>query len=459
MLTDNILNSLITNSNFFRIVFPFLKKEYFSDKIDILVFLKIKAHYEKYNKIPHFSDLKLVIDTDFNITIEDTEELNKKIDLLKKVEVCSNETLLIDETEKWVRDRAIEIATRDFVESFEKDDQQKGSKIEKIKEALGIEFVISIGHDYFKDAKDRMKSYEEIEDKIPLDIDVINKAMGGGLVRKAIFFYMGSTNVGKTVWMCHSTASLVKSGYNVLYLSGEMSTKEINKRIDANLLQIDINELNPKLDKSKFKSKFKDLVNKTHGELIVKEFAAGSLNAFHIRNLLHEIKLKKGFVPDVIVLDHITLFSSYRLPASQTGSYIYYQCVVEEIRAIGIEFNCALLSGCQLNRGAKGKKQDVTNEDVALAYAISQTADWSGAILQTSELKEQLKYLLKVLKTRFASNNDSIHTIGVSYNTMTLKNLNEDEQELPIYIKDQLKVQQSKKDEKEEKVILFDFSN
>jgi archaellum biogenesis ATPase FlaH len=438
-----------------------LDKKYFGDTHHVILYEKIREYHIKYNKIPKISDLKLLLEMDNNISESDTDEVYAYLDSLKKVELVADTQLLINETESYVQLRALELAVLSAVEIIQNPKESNGKIEEIVKEALSIEFDVRIGDDYFRDVKQRMLSYLETEDKIPLDIDILNQAMGGGLVKKAIFFYMANTGVGKSIFLAHSSASLVKSGKNVLYLTGELSTTAVGKRHDCNLLDIPINSLNQTLDKNLFKNKIAQLFSKSHGELVIKYCPAGAVTATHIKNLIHEIGIKKGFKPDVIILDHLTLFGSSRLPKAQSGTHLYIRSVVEEIRDIAIQFDCAILTACQLTRGSKNKSTEVTNEDVGLAYAISETSDWSSAIIQTAELKDQNKFLLKVMKTRFGSNNEAIYTLGIDYDHMRLLNLGDDQQEIPLHIKDRLKFEKDQKDQKEESTIFtgFDFNN
>ena len=459
MLIDNIFVYLIKSSNFYRIVFPHLKRDYFTAKEDQFLFKKIKDYQDKYNKIPTYPNLKLTIDTDTDISVEDTQIIKDKLNSLRKTDLIDDEQLLIDETEEWDRNRAIEIATYDFIESLEKGKPDKATKIEKIKEAMAIQFVVEIGHDYFDDAEKRRDNYFNEHDKIPLDIELLNVAMGGGLVRKAMFLFMASTNVGKTIILCHCASALVRLGIDVLYVTGEESEEEILKKNDANLLDIGMDSLNKTLDKNLFNSRFKELCSKAHGRLKVKEFPTGAASALHVKNLLMELKLKQNFVPVVVILDGINNFASSKLPPSQAGSPIYVKNVAEEQRALAMEMNYALLSNAQFNRGAKAKKEAADLEDVGEAYAISQTGDWAGALIQTDELREQGKYLVKNMKTRFGKNKGKIYTIGIDYDKMRMHNLSADQQEIPLHIKDQMKAQQQKRDASEEAIALFDFGD
>jgi KaiC/GvpD/RAD55 family RecA-like ATPase len=448
---------LIKSTNFFRVVFPHLKQEYLIEKTDRIVLDKLRLYYEKYNRVPSFSDISIMVQTDATIDQDPTDAVIAQIKSYQKMEQVSDEKLLIDEVESFVQNRAMELAILSSVAILD-DDGNRGVIREKIEEALAIQFIVEVGHDYFADAKERLASYFEVEEKIPLDIDKINEAMGGGLERKGLFIFAAPPNKGKTLWMCHSAASLLKTGQNVLYISSEMSEKAITKRIDANLLDIEMKELAVGLDKNKFKSKISELFKKTQGKLIVKQFPTGTCNSYHIKALLNEIKLKKGFIPDVVVLDYINIFSSSRLPASAaTNSYLYVKSICEEMRALAVEFDLCMLSAVQNNRGSAKKTTDTGMEDMAESWGIAMTADWVGTIIQNDELRAMGKYLIKVIKTRFDENNDSVYTVGVIFKKMRLTNLEDDQQEIPEHIKDKLRSEKKKKGDAET-YTMFDFT-
>lgn len=455
MLLENLFAGLLRNSNVFCAAYPHLKKEYFQDKCLKNIYNTIKDYYITYEKIPSFVDLKLLVDTDEKLTIEDTEATKEKINEISKITELPEEELLIKQIEKYVQNKALEIAILESVDILEKG-KPRNEIHQKITDALAIEFNIKLGQDYFVDAATRLKYYLEVKEKMPLDIDVLNIALGGGLERKSLYIIMASTNVGKTTTLCHCASALMQN-YNTLYVSAEMSENQILMRNDANLLGIPIEEFNPSLNKSQYKLKIKQLFNQTKGKLIVKEYPTGSASALTVRNLVHELKVKRGFIPDVIVLDGLNNFASYKIPASQTGTALYVKSVAEEMRALTNVLNIAMLSVTQFNRGAKAKKTDADLEDVGEAYAISQTADWACSLLQTDELREAGKYLIKVLKTRFGKNKGSIYTMGIDYDFMKLYNLKEDEQVLPLHIQDQLNYQKKMEDRQEENLI-FDMS-
>ena len=455
MLINSVLNSLITNHCYFGEVFPFLKSEYFSKKSDKIIVDTIIKYYIKYHKAPSFDSIRLQIDTNYDICVDDTTEHYKRLEEIENFKNLPDPEALIHQTEQYFKDRALEKAINESIEIIEKNGN-RGEIETKIKDALAIEFITRIGHDYFEDVQERMAWYKKEDQKIPLNVAKLNEAIGGGLVKKAMFCFMASTNVGKSIVASHCASSLVMSGYNALLVSGEMSEQEMLKRHDANILDISIDTLGPSLDKALFRSRFKTAWDKPHGILIVKEFPTGTANANHIKKLLSEAWLKKQIKFDVVILDGLNNFASYKIPASQTGTHLYVKSVAEENRALCSEENYALLTFAQFNRGARSKQDKADLEDVGEAYSISQIVDFAGSMIQTDELREQGRYLIKNLKTRFGKNKGIVYTIGIDYDKMRLFNLAEKDQEIPMHIRDQLAYQKQMEDLKEESNFLAD---
>lgn len=459
MLVENIFKYLFESSNFFTVVYPHLKEKYFVDAEHCILFKLIQDYNTKYNKQPTINDIKLLIDTNQDISEETAENCFK---LLKRLTVSidkvADEELLIKETEKYCQGRALELAIMDSFEILEKK-QSRGLIEERIKEALAVAFDINIGHIYRDDALQRLNWYYDNEECIPFDIDALNQAMGGGLRRKAVAVFMAPPKRGKSLFMVHCASSLVRSGKNVLYITCELSERMISKRFDSNLLDIPMNELNVKLDKNKFKNNFKDLVAKTHGQLVIKEFPTGTLTALGVRHLLHELKQKSGFVPDVVVLDYINICASSTLSGVHVGNTnLYIGKIVIEMRAVAVENNIAILSAVQGNRGSVKKNTDMGMDDLADSFSIAMGVDWAGAIIQNDELRDLRKYLLKTILTRWDENANDVFTIGVEYSKMKLLNLDESEFELPVHIKDQLKLEEKNKEDLSPQVDLLDWS-
>lgn len=456
MLIENLFGSLFKSANFFSVVFPNMEERYLTEKPHEITYKKIVEYYEKFSKQPSISDIKLMIDTDASISEIDTNATNEFINSLKGIESVSNEELLIKEVEKYFQSRALENAILDSVEIIQSEKENNGQIEEMVKNALGVCFDIQVGHDYFNDAAERLKWYNDNEEVIPFDIELLNAAMGGGLRRKGIGVFMAPPKRGKSLFLAHCAASLVKSGQNVLYLTCELSEKMISKRIDANLLDIPMNELNPTLNKNTFKNKFKSLFQKTHGELVVKEYASGTLTSTKVRSLLRELKGKKDFVPDVILIDYINICASSTLPAAlASNTNLYIGRIVIEMRAIAQDMNMAILSAVQNNRGSVKKTTDTGMDDLADAFSIAMNVDWGGTIIQTDELREARKFLLKTVLTRWDENANDIFTIGVDYGKMRLLNLDDSEQEVPAHIKDQLRIAEENAKAKEDSATLY----
>lgn len=457
MLLENLFSSLFKSADFFGSVFLHLNSKYFIEKSHVICFKKIEEYQEKYNKQPAINDIKLMIESDTNISESDTENVYAFLDSLSNVALVSNEALLIKEVEAYCQNRALELAILDSVEIIQNKKEAKGKIEDKIKEALAVCFDVRVGHDYFHDTAQRLKWYFDNEEVIPLDIECLNAAMGGGLRRQAIAVYMAPPKRGKSLFLVHSAASLVRSGNNVLYLTCELSEKMISKRIDANLLDIPMNELNPTLNKDKFKNKFKELYTKTHGDFIVKSVPSGTLTSNHVRSLLRELRNKKGFIPDVVIIDYINICASSTLNSSLAGNTnLYIGKIVIEMRAVAQEENIAMLSAVQNNRGSVKKTTDVGMDDLADAFSIAMNVDFGATIIQTDELRSMNKFLLKVVLTRWDENSNDIYTIGVDYSRMKLINLDQTQQEIPQHIKDKLKFE--KEQEETAQFTAFDFS-
>jgi len=445
MIIENIFKSLIETPEYFRLVYPHLSEAYFSDRCNKIIFSKILSYNTKYSKQPAYSDIKILIESDNNISIEDSETCYAFIDSLHSTETPKDAKLLVDSTEQWCQERALENAILESVEILQKNYNDKGKIKEKIEHALSIEFDVKIGTDLFIDAPARYEQYVEEEEIISSGLKLMDQLLNGGWRKKAIHLFTGKPNVGKSLILCHFAAAAMKSGKNVLYVSAEMSEMMISKRIDANLLDIEVNSLNKNLIKKEYLSKVKQLCETSKGKLIVKEYPTSSANSLHIKNLLLEIKSKRGFLPDIIFLDYLNIFSSSKLNnAASLNSYQYIKSVGEEMRALAVEFDIVLVTATQINREGSGKGSDVDMSSISESYGTAMTADYIAAIIQTPELFEQNKYLFKNLKSRYDSNINQIVTVGVDYSKMKLFDLDESNQEIPLHIRDALKYQKEK---------------
>lgn len=455
-----MFNSLIISETFFKIVRPHLTPEYFENKTQKLILETIFEFNQEFKKIPSFSDLHLMVDSNTTITESETDAANAYIETIKLVDKDTNEELLIKTIETWCQNRALENAINDSVNILEKNNGDYGLIEQKIKEALGVQFVVKIGTDFFSNAKDRYKSYIEKEDVIPTDIEKLNKLLGGGFRRKSLTVFMGRVNIGKSLILCHLASCLLQQGLNVLYLSAEMSENMIGKRIDSNLMDIPMDELGTSLKKEFYVSKLKEIQNKTKGKLIIKEYPTSSANMNHVRSLLNEIRIKKGYTPDVIILDYLNIFTSTRLSgAASANSYNYVKSIAEEVRALGVEFNAAMVSATQVNRGAfKSSAEELDMTATSESIGLPATVDSLIGINQSEDMFKAGKYLFKNIKSRFDSNINELVGVGVEYSKMRLTNLSgDDDVMLSESEKDKLKFLASREHKELDKEIGFDF--
>ena len=438
MLLTNLFYHLVNDSDFFRIVYPHLNDDYFIEKNHKVSFNKIKEYYEKYGKKPSINDIKLLIETDNSVTEKDSEDAYEFLANLKKIEKVDDIKLLIKQVESWCQSRALELAILEGVEIIQTG-KTKGSIKDKIEKALAVEFDVKIGMDFFKDAPARYDKYIMEEEVIPTDIEMLNILLNGGFRKKAIHCFNGRVNIGKSAILCSLASCFLKQGRNVVYISGEMSEDMISKRIDANLLDIPVNNLNKNLDKKVYLSKIKEIFSKTQGKLIVKEYPTGSANSNHISNLLNEIKTKRGFTPEVLILDYLNIFGSSKLNANASlNSYQYVKSIAEEMRGIAVNFDLAFITATQINR-SNFNNNDLDMTSTSESIGLAATMDFMAGIIQPPELFEQRKYLFKNIKSRFDSNINQVVTVGIDYNKMRLTNLDDQQQEIPVYMKDKLK--------------------
>lgn len=310
---------------------------------------------------------------------------------------------LVDETEKFCQEKAVYNAIMDSIKIIDKKDPKRttGAIPEILSEALAVSFDTNIGHDFFADADKRYDFYHEKEDKLEFDLEMFNKITKGGLGKKTLNVIMASTGVGKTAIMGHFAAHHLMMGKNVLYITMEMAEKRIAERIEANLMNITIDELQ-ELSNASYKRKIFNLQEKTRGKLIIKEYPTGSVGAAHFRHVLQELRIKKKFVPDVIYIDYLNICASSRVKmGANINTYSYVKAIAEEIRALAIEFNLPIISATQSNRGAYNAS-DMGSDDVSESWGLVATVDLFLALISTEELEERHTLMVKQLKNRYS---------------------------------------------------------
>ena len=415
-----ILRNLLHNEDYVRKVIPFIKAEYFEDTNQKIVFEEILKFIQEYNE-PATKEV-LCIEVEKRQDINDTsfKEITHLIGCLDDVPVEFN--WLVNTTEKWCRDRAIYLALIESIHITDgKDEKKSRDSIPSIlSDALAVSFDTHIGHDYLLDYEQRYESYHKKEDKIEFDLEYFNKITKGGLPNKTLNIALAGTGVGKSLFMCHVASSVLLQGRNVLYITLEMAEERIAERIDANLLNVPIQDIT-ELPKQMFENKVTSLAKKTQGTLIIKEYPTASAHAGHFKSLLNELALKKSFRPDIIFIDYLNICSSSRYRGnSNINSYTFVKAIAEELRGLAVEFNVPIVSATQTTRSGYGSS-DVELTDTSESFGLPATADLMFALISTEELEGLGQILVKQLKNRY--NDPTIHkrfVIGIDRAKMRL---------------------------------------
>ena len=428
-IEDTVLRHLLHNENYARKAIPFLKDEYFSDSSERLIFHQINEFIQKYNDLPTKEALLIDIDKIKNISEIDYDSSLKIIEKLNEPDSVEEQWLL-DATEEFCQERAIYNAIMDSIGIIDGKDKTKGKGNipEILTAALGVSFDSHVGHDFLEDSEDRFDFYHRIEERVPFDIELLNKSSRGGLPRKSLNIILAGTGVGKTLAMCHMAASNMMLGKNVLYITMEMAEEKIAERIDANLLNVAVDELSV-LPRDVYENKVNRVRDKTVGKLIIKDFPTASAHVGHFRHLLNELNLKRSFVPDIIYFDYLNICLSSRIKSgSNVNSYTYIKSIAEELRGLAVERNLPILSATQTTRTGF-TNSDPGLEDTSESFGLPATADYMIALVSTDELQELNQIMVKQLKNRY--NDPTINrrfVIGIDRAKMRLYNLEENAQ-------------------------------
>ena len=395
-----ILRNLIYNEEYARKVIPFIKDDYFEDQKQKIIFQEISSFIQQYNKLATKEILSIEVEkrSDINDTI-----FAEIVDIISSFEDEVGELdWLIDSTEKWCRDRAIYLALMESIQLADGKDESKGRDAipSILSDALSVSFDNHVGHDYLQDYEQRFESYHKKEDRIPFDLEYFNKITKGGLPNKTLNIALAGTGVGKSLFMCHVASSALIEGKNVLYITLEMAEEKIAERIDANLLNVNIQDITD-LPKPMFDTKVEDLAKKTQGTLIIKEYPTASAHCGHFKSLLNELALKKSFRPDIIFVDYLNICASSRYRANgNVNSYSYIKAIAEELRGLAVEANLPIVSATQTTRSGYGSS-DVELTDTSESFGLPATADLMFALISTEELEGLNQILVKQLKNRY----------------------------------------------------------
>jgi len=431
MKIENIIfKNLIYNEDYMRKVFPFLKEDYFTDKSEKIIFKEISSYINDYNRSPSIAAINIGISDKpiDELTMKNVEDIISTISNDKEVE--KDESWLIDRTEKFCQEKAVYNAVLNSINILDGKDKthEKGNIPKILSDALAVTFDNSIGHDYLENSSERYEYYHRKEKRLPFDIDLLNKVTKGGLPPKTLNIILAGTGVGKSLFMCHCAASSLAQGKNVLYITLEMAEEKISQRIDANLLNVTLDDL-LQLPRDVFEKKISNLRSRTTGKLIVKEYPTASASAIHFRTLLNELNLKKNFIPDIIFVDYLNICSSSRIkPGASVNSYTYVKSIAEELRGLAVEFNVPLVSATQTTRSGF-TNSDPGLEDTSESFGLPATADFMAALISSEELEELGQIMFKQLKNRYSDiNYYKKFVIGVDRSKMKLYDLEESAQ-------------------------------
>ena len=395
-----ILRNLLYNEEYVRKVIPFLKADYFEDSNQRIVFEEILSFVTEYNK-PATKEI-LCIETEKRQDIND-DSFKQITTLISNLEDEPSEfEWLVNTTEKWCRDRAIYLALMESIQLADGKGEQKGRDAipSILSDALAVSFDNNIGHDYLQDYEARFESYHRKEDKLEFDLEYFNKITKGGLPNKTLNIALAGTGVGKSLFMCHVASAALLQGKNVLYITLEMAEEKIAERIDANLLNVPIQDITD-LPKPMFETKINNLAQKTQGTLIVKEYPTASAHSGHFKSLLQELALKKSFRPDIIFIDYLNICASSRYRAgSNVNSYSYIKAIAEELRGLAVEANLPIVSATQTTRSGFGSS-DVELTDTSESFGLPATADLMFALISTEDLEGLNQIMVKQLKNRY----------------------------------------------------------
>lgn len=440
-LNKTILRSLLTNESYLRKVIPFLKPNYFEGPLKV-IFKQIGAFVDRHNTLPTLEAFRIDLEQDEHMSDDMFTEISAMLpEIFSPTDV--DEDFLLEKTEKWCQERALHIGIMKSIDILDgKDDKLTKNAIPDIlSEALSVAFDSNVGHDYIDNAEERFDFYNRKEERIPFDLHYLNEITKGGLPDKTLNIALAGTGVGKSLFMCHVGASALLQGKNVLYITLEMAEERIAERIDANLLDIPIDQLD-KMSKPMFTQKVDNLKTKTVGKLIVKEYPTGSAHVGHFRALLKELKLKRSFEPDIIFIDYLNICASSRMKSmgGAINSYTYVKAIAEELRGLAVEFNVPLVSATQTTRSGYGSS-DPGLEDTSESFGLPATADLMFALISNEEMEKAGHISIKQLKNRY--NDPGKHkrfVVGIDRSKMRLYDVGESSQNviddsLPVFDK------------------------
>lgn len=439
-IEQTIISSLFFKEEYTRKVLPFIKEEYFGNRVEQLLYGQIFNFITKYNNLPTKDAILIELGQRRDINEEELDLIKDYVNKIEDTE--SDEKWLTETTEKFCKDRAVHNAVLSGIKILDKKDQKRTPEAipHILSEALAVSFDKSVGHDYIEDAEDRFKFYHTKEKRFQFDLDYMNRITKGGVPSKTLNIALAGTGVGKSLFMCHVASSYLLQGLNVLYISLEMAEERIAERIDANLLDVTMDDLHD-MPQQLYEGKITKLREKTQGQLIIKEYPTAAAHSGHFKSLMNELALKKSFRPDVIFIDYLNICASSRFKGGNISSYFYVKAIAEELRGLAVEFNVPIFSATQTTRTGF-VSTDIGLEDTSESFGLPATADFMFALISNDELEQLGQMKVKQLKNRY--NDPSVNRsfiVGVDRSKMRLFDVQQQHQQL---------VDANQKDEKED---------
>jgi len=429
MIEKLILSNLLSNEEYGRKAIPFLKSDYFQERTIRALYDSIDTFVKQYNKFPSKEALVIELDNDKSIAsiFSDVESLVNDLEDTP----TTNLEWLLNQTEKFCQDRAIYNAIMKSIQIIDtdKDNHSKGAIPQILSDALAVSFDSNVGHDFLEDFDSRYDFYHKKEKRVPFDLDYLNKITKGGLPTKTLNVVLAGTGVGKSLFMCHCAAANLFKGHNVLYITMEMAEERIAERIDANMLNVTVDEL-ALLPRDSYQKKIDRVREKTNGKLIIKEYPTASAGAGHMRHLLNELKLKRNFKPDIIYIDYLNICISSRLKyGANVNSYTYIKAIAEELRGLAVEFDVPIVTATQTTRSGF-TSSDLGLEDTSESFGLPATADFMIALISSEELQDLNQFMVKQLKNRYSDpGTHRRFVIGVDRSKMKLYDVEQAAQE------------------------------
>ena len=431
-----ILKNLLHSEDYARRTLPYLKPEYFSDHSEKVIYEELDKFISKYNALPSREALTIEIDNRSNLNDKQFADIAHYVSTLTADE-SDDKDWLINTTEKFCQEKAIYNAIMDSISIIDGDGKRdKGAIPQLLSDALAVSFDPNVGHDLLDNSDARYDFYHRVEERIPFDLDYLNKITKGGVPKKSLNIILAGTGVGKSLAMCHMATANLLDGKNVLYITLEMAEEKIAERIDANMLNVRLDEL-AELPKASYDKKMDRIRNKTTGKLIVKEYPTAAANVGHFRHLINELKLKKSFRPDIIYIDYLNICASSRMKmGGSVNTYSYIKAIAEELRGLAVEQNVPIWSATQTTRSGY-TNSDIGLEDTSESFGLPATADFMIAIISNDELNQLNQVLVKQLKNRYGDpNTNKKFVVGIDRPKMRLYDAEQTAQDSLIHEED-----------------------